>query len=217
MFDQDGVLQFDSTSVEQHWIEPVMDRDYFQAQRMPGRGLFISRPYRSRLIGKDVIGLSRRITRPDGGFGGVVLATIQLSYFQELFGNLKLGPGAVLTLVKTDGTLVMRAHGGRIITSGNLSGSRVFEAIKDKRSGNYVGPSDIDQTERLVSFSRVGDLPLIIAIGIPSNEILADWAFKSTLVLSASSSCGSCGAGWRRRACCSPSTSSSSGCRPPTR
>ena len=68
------------------------DRDYFQAHKArAGLGLLISRPLLSRLTGARVMVLSRRVDKPDGSFGGVVLGTLKLSYFTRLFDRLGLG------------------------------------------------------------------------------------------------------------------------------
>ncbi|GMA79061.1 hypothetical protein GCM10025880_54780 [Methylorubrum aminovorans] len=45
----------------------------------------------SRLLGVPVIVLSRRIDKPDGSFGGVVQASLRLSYFSNLVDQIALG------------------------------------------------------------------------------------------------------------------------------
>lgn len=67
------------------------DRDYFQVQRNGlVRGLYISKPYASRLRGGALtIALSRRITLPDGSFGGVVVGTLSIDYFRALLDGIE--------------------------------------------------------------------------------------------------------------------------------
>ena len=68
------------------------DRAYFQAHKAQNNlGLHISQPLVSRLLGSRMIVLSRRINKPDGTFGGVVLGTLNLSYFTRLFSQIDLG------------------------------------------------------------------------------------------------------------------------------
>jgi hypothetical protein len=53
------------------------DRDYFRAQKeRPDLGLYVGRPAVSRLTGHRMLPFSRRIDKPDGSFGGVVLGTL---------------------------------------------------------------------------------------------------------------------------------------------
>ena len=85
------------------------DRDYFQAHKArAGLGLLISRPLLSRLTGARVMVLSRRVDKPDGSFGGVVLGTLKLSYFTRLFDRLGLGSEGAINLYLRDGTRIMR-------------------------------------------------------------------------------------------------------------
>ncbi len=55
--------------------------------------MYVSRPLQSRIqSGEWSIAISRRISKPDGSFGGVVVGTLQLDYFQSLFSRLAPGP-----------------------------------------------------------------------------------------------------------------------------
>jgi hypothetical protein len=48
------------------------------------------------------------LSNPDGTFDGVVTASVQLSYFEQLFKNVTLGPDGSITLSHMDGTVLMR-------------------------------------------------------------------------------------------------------------
>jgi hypothetical protein len=71
------------------------DRDYFIYHRdTPDPGLRISQPITSRLTGRSSIILSRRITKQDGSFGGVLTAAIDSDYFSSFYGKFQLDPAA---------------------------------------------------------------------------------------------------------------------------
>ena len=59
-------------------------------------------------MGVRVIALSRRIDKPDGSFGGVVVGTLKLSYFTRLFDRLQLGRDGTINLYLRDGTRIVR-------------------------------------------------------------------------------------------------------------
>ena len=65
----------------------LTDRDYFQVhQHRPDIGLYISRPFKGRLERReDRIALSRRLAGKDGKFAGIVVGTLRLSFFRDLF------------------------------------------------------------------------------------------------------------------------------------
>ena len=59
------------------------DREYFKVHAGRGDlGLHAGRPAVSRLTGERMMNFSRRIDKPDGFFGGVVVGTIKLAYFR---------------------------------------------------------------------------------------------------------------------------------------
>ena len=58
---------------------------------MTSRGTHVGKPVRSRSTGVMVIPLSRRIDRPDGSFGGVVLVTLDLGFFGRFYDRFDVG------------------------------------------------------------------------------------------------------------------------------
>ncbi len=85
------------------------DCDYFQLHReRPDLGLYISRVVADRFTGQPELVLSRRISRPDGGFAGVVVETLETSDFQELFEHLNVGQHGLISLVETNGHIAAR-------------------------------------------------------------------------------------------------------------
>src|ERR1700710_3074916 len=106
VFDAEGRLTIDAST-----LDPVPDNrgdeEFFRVHRdRPDAGLFISRPTLHR--GAYAIVLSRRITGADGGFLGVGAGSIRFSYFPELFGRLHLGADDTITVLRRDGTVIMR-------------------------------------------------------------------------------------------------------------
>lgn len=184
VFDRNGEVVLDAAQDDPRSIKPVTDREYFQALRKNDPGLFISRPYVSRLIGVPVVGLSRRITASHGTFGGVAHATIQLSYFSGLFDKLMLGPNAVVSLIRLDGDVIVRRSSGRNAVE-NVMSSPVFKRMLGSLEGSFIATSAFDGVERLYAFSRVGDAPLILSVAISTADLYADWFAKTLLAAAA--------------------------------
>ena len=82
-------------------------------------------------LGEDAIAISRRWSRQDASFGGVVFGTLRLAYFQSLFTKMSLGKRSVMTLMHTDGTVLMRSSEGE--NSWILSGDPVQLRIREPR------------------------------------------------------------------------------------
>ena len=74
-------------------------------QSLP-RVLYVSGPFGQAEYAS--IALSRRVSHDDGTFGGVVVASLRLSYFRDLLGQLAVGPHGTISVLRNDGTVFMR-------------------------------------------------------------------------------------------------------------
>lgn len=179
VLDAEGNIVANSTSPVPQRLN-FADRDYFRVHKeQPGTGLYISRPYQSRLRqGDPSIAISRRLPGKGETFQGVVMGALRLAYFQELFGKLDLGPQGAVTLLGTDGTVIAR-HPSRSGDVGrSLSGAETFRRFMASPSGQFVGKAALDGVERLYTFRKVGDLPLILSVGVSTAEVYAAWWSK---------------------------------------
>jgi len=160
------------------------DRDYFTVQRdNPNVGLFISHPFQSRLSGGDpTIALSRRISNPDGSFGGVVILGLSLQYFRNLFEGLSLGPGGAIALTLTDGTVLMRQPFDASSIGANMKNTANFTKFSAAEHGSFVGTAAIDGIRRLYVFDKLPGLPMELNIGVAVDDVYAPWK-RRTLVI----------------------------------
>ncbi|CAO4173281.1 sensor domain-containing diguanylate cyclase [Methylorubrum aminovorans] len=159
------------------------DRGYFQIHKARADlGLHISPPVTSRLLGVPVIVLSRRIDKPDGSFGGVVQASLRLSYFSNLVDQIALGQEGGINLYLSDGTRLMRYPAGPSDVGANLAETPTFKRYLAERSDSFTGVSVRDGIERYYAFTQVGDLPLILNVSLGTREIVAEWQAKATVI-----------------------------------
>ncbi|MBV9860976.1 MAG: GGDEF domain-containing protein [Alphaproteobacteria bacterium] len=172
------------------------DRDYFRFHRdNPDPGLHISHPFQSRLERDYSFGLSLRLSNPDGSFAGIVIGTMRLALFHEMFGDISLGPHGAITLVMTDGTILMRQpfhyeDVGRNIAASHAGGDDLAHRLAVARSGLFEGTAVVDGITRLFAYSQVADYPLIVHVGFCVEDIFAGWEQKAlTLGLMALALC----------------------------
>ncbi|MGU3664566.1 diguanylate cyclase [Methylobacterium sp. A49B] len=160
-----------------------IDREYFQVHKArAGLGLYIGRPIISRLTGERMLPFSRRINKPDGTFGGVVLGSVKLSYFTRLFSQIDLGHDGAINLYLRDGTRIMRQPFAEADIGVNIAGAPTFQGFTRERSGSFVHTSVRDGVERHYRFSQVGDLPLILNVALSTAEIEAEWRAKALVI-----------------------------------
>ncbi|AWB24375.1 GGDEF domain-containing protein [Methylobacterium currus] len=160
-----------------------LDRDYFDVHRRnPDLGLYISKPYESRMSGAYTVAFSRRVNKPDGSFGGVVVATLKLSHFTQMLAKIGLGPAGTLNLVRQDGIQIVRFPYDVRDVGTDVSGAPVFQRIVKERNGRFVERARRDGVRRLFTFTQVGDWPLILSIGMSTEEIEAGWRAKALMI-----------------------------------
>ena len=159
------------------------DREYFQVHKARAvLGLYVGRPIVSRLTGERMLPFSRRINKPDGTFGGVVLGSVKLSYFTRLFSQIALGRDGAINLYLRDGTRVMRQPFVEADIGANIASATTFQGFVRQHSGSFVHTSVRDGIERHYTFTRVGDLPLILNVALSTDEVEAEWRVKAFVI-----------------------------------
>jgi diguanylate cyclase (GGDEF)-like protein len=183
VFDENGNVKFDSQASPPRQFN-VADRDYFQVQRdSRNAGLYISHPFTPKMPGKDVsIALSRRISKPDGSFGGVVVGTIRLAYFHRLFDGMNLGPGGSMALMLRDGTMLMRRPYDPKIVGINLTGTANYSRFITQPSGDFFGTASIDGVERWYAFRQIDMYPLILDVALSTRDIYVEWRRRAWII-----------------------------------
>jgi diguanylate cyclase (GGDEF)-like protein len=178
-----GYVVEDSTSLSPNSLN-LADRDYFQIHKdRADVGLYISRPYRSRLRNGDPsISVSRRLATPSGRFDGVVAGSLSLNFFKKLFQRLELGSEGAITLLRSDGRIVIRQPYNEADIDRDLSRGENFKYLSQAESGQYTARSQIDGVERLIAFRKVGNLPLILSVSLSTQEIYAAWRRKAFFI-----------------------------------
>ncbi|MGU3494308.1 diguanylate cyclase [Xanthobacteraceae bacterium A53D] len=179
-----GNIVYDSGSLVPRIVN-FADRDYFQAQKERRNRTFLSSPYESRVRqGDPSIALSRRITLPDGGFGGVVIGAIRLAYFKDLFSHVTIGRGGVISLTGFDGHLVMRVptSDGRGNVNQDVSKSPTFQRMMQGPVSYFSSRSAIDGVTRHYVYERIGSYPLVLAVAFSVDQVFRDW-FRQALAL----------------------------------
>lgn len=174
--DATGNIVYDSRSPTPKHVS-VADRDYFKVQRESDAGLYFSGPFMPRRSGGSIsIAMSRRLSRPDGSFAGVVVGTLRLNYFRKLFAGMNLGPQGSIALMRADGTLLMRRPYDERLIGQPVAGAERFERAP---SGTFYGRASIDGVWRWYAYRRIGDFPLIVDVAVSTDDIYAEWRHRA--------------------------------------
>ncbi|ABO57094.1 sensor domain-containing diguanylate cyclase [Burkholderia vietnamiensis] len=157
------------------------DRDYFTVHRDGlAQGLYISRPYASRLrSGALTIALSRRITLPDGSFGGIVVGTLSVDYFRALLDGLAVGTHGSAAIIEDNGALVSRLPYDARMVGLNLRDAQLFIEARRNREGAIVGVGVIDDVRRIYVYKHLANLPLTVDVAPAETDIYASWRHRT--------------------------------------
>nr|WP_295075979.1 ATP-binding protein [uncultured Roseateles sp.] len=143
--------------------------------------LYISKPVLGKVSNKWTIQLSRRITDPRGRLLGVVVASLNPSYFEEVFRRVDLGRMGGVTLVGQDLVIRARVIGGEAVKQGaSLPANSAFaRQALGKEEASLIGLGSIDGVERLITSRQIKNYPLYLLISVGQEEALAHWRYAT--------------------------------------
>lgn len=157
----------------------LADRDYVAWFRDHDTAdAFVSRPVQNRGTGAWTVYIVRRLNAPSGRFIGMVLAAVDLDYFEEFFKALTANAGTTVTLLRNDGTALTSypptAKIGDVLPEASpwhrivKQGPEVFE------TQGVLAPG-----KRIVSVHPLKDYPLVINVSVAEWDALAAWVRTS--------------------------------------
>jgi signal transduction histidine kinase/AmiR/NasT family two-component response regulator/HPt (histidine-containing phosphotransfer) domain-containing protein len=174
----------------------LSDREHFIVQKNSDIDtLFVSKPVLGRASGKWTIQFTRKLTDSAGKFAGVVVASVdalQLSHFYE---TIHVGKHGSIALIGLDGIVRARAPLIDGMLGRKIMASPLSHPDLVGNSGIYDATSELDGIRRLIAYQRVGNLPVVVTVGLSKAEALRplyqDLAFYliASIALSAAALC----------------------------
>lgn len=181
-----GVLSPDGwilASAFRYPMRPVdaRDRDYFiYLSSHNQRERYISRSVQSRLSGKWVIPVARRVNRPDGSLKMIVNFGIDREYFDGFYRNLQLGSSRRLLLVRRDGWVIMETPLTTGIIDRNLASTAPFLAPNRPLVSAYeTSQSSLDGAARVVGYASLAESPVVAVASMSRDQVLQPWIVRS--------------------------------------
>ena len=163
----------------------VADRDYFIALRdRPGKELFIGVPAINRINNEWTINIARRLSRPDGSFAGVALATLEPLYYEKVYAAINLSPGGTIGLFRSDGVLLARhPHAEEML--GTPVGDTPFRRyLRDSTQPAALRIiSSIDGQPRIAAGRFLSAFPVYLTVSQRESFVLAAWRRESLLLV----------------------------------
>ncbi|MBV8190708.1 MAG: diguanylate cyclase [Alphaproteobacteria bacterium] len=158
------------------------DRDYFRQHRdSADKGTVIGMPVKSRSGGQWIITVSRRFDRPDGTFGGVVLASIDASYFAQYYEQFEVGPNGAISLLSASGIVLARSVNNETSINRNLANTPLFEELRSNTGRIFYYISPFDHVRRLSYYKPSPRFPVGVLAAEAVSDVLAEWREEAIL------------------------------------
>lgn len=174
VLDSSGSLVLSSETSPRTRTDYANEAFFYTHERSRGDALFTAKMVTLSPLKQDVVVLSRRLMDRNGRFAGVAAFMLRLSRFSPLLHSLDLGEKGAVSLFATDGTLLLRAPDPENSVGRNFITSPMFWQLAAAREP-FTAVSAVDGGERLFSASQVDTLPLIVSVGLSTEEIYVGW------------------------------------------
>ncbi|MBX3661976.1 MAG: diguanylate cyclase [Burkholderiales bacterium] len=156
------------------------DREFFKAHRDGSADmLHINRPVLGRVSGTWQVPMSRRLDKPDGSFGGVVVLSVDPGYFARFYQKSDIGALGLVTLVGLDGIVRARRVGNDLSFDVDMTGSSLLNQRALQAHGQFLSLGGFDDIQRYVSYRTLSEYPLIVAVGAAQPEVLREYRRNS--------------------------------------
>ncbi len=156
------------------------ERRYFKHHRAhPGQEVHVSPVEAGLLTGKLHFRISMRIDRPQGGFAGVVLATLRPEAFATYYHQLAAGRAWLFSLIGFDDRL-LRARYPEPALDQWTQPAQVAGLVlpTDRLAGAFSGVSSVDGVMRQYSYRKLPDWPLVMIVGYTEQAVEAQAALR---------------------------------------
>lgn len=153
----------------------IADRPHFQAQQgSVSDKLVISRPVMGRVSHKWEIEFVRRLIGPDGGFGGIMVISLDPAYLSRFFQSISIGNG-VIVLATTSGVVLTRVPALEGKMTSVLPEESRLRILQGTVGGTHRAVSPIDGVDRIYSSRRIDRYPLMVAVGLAAADVFAPY------------------------------------------
>lgn len=139
------------------------EREFFKAHRDQRAHRFLSAPIVSRFNDKPIFTLGIRLQDRQGNFNGVLLASVEITYFSKFYRSLDLGPNGSVALIRRDGKTLLREPAVPGNISPDLGKDWLFtELIPKSPTGTFSTTSPFDKQPRIAAYRVSGNSQFVV-------------------------------------------------------
>jgi diguanylate cyclase (GGDEF)-like protein len=151
----------------------LSDREHFRVHREhENLGLYLSQPVVGRISRQMSIQATRRISRPDGGFGGVVVVSENPAWLTDgFYTSAALGEHGMIAVLSSRGFMLSRRAGD----APSRTGDALPHGYIDAHAASDQSADPIDHVKRIVAKREIRQYGLTVVAGLSVAEALDDY------------------------------------------
>jgi diguanylate cyclase (GGDEF)-like protein len=171
-------------NLSREWPAPrvnISDREYFRYfAEMYDTKTYIARPVLTRVSGRAVIFLSRRISGANGEFLGLVLVGLQPTYFRNIYESITALRRQNFELVRDDGSVIV-SYPHQEVLGARIARDSPWHAVASEGGGEYR-VRDATGAFQIGASRAAGRYPLYVNVTVPESAALANWEARTILI-----------------------------------
>ena len=157
-------------------LKPTVHFEIYNAHaKKDSNRLYIGKPVYDHPSARWSIPVSRRLNHPDGSFAGVVFASLNPYFFSDYYRQMVLGYDKQVALIGYDGIVRSLQHPSHSDVGQDLGPHRIFAEWQHALAGTFEETDSFDPTHRYYTYRSMTDFPLILSIGVSSEDSLANY------------------------------------------
>jgi len=171
--DAKGVLR--ASTVENFKPIDLSDRAHIRVHLTdPAHGPYISKPLLGRASGRWSLQYSRAVQSDTGALRGVVIISLDPTYFSAFHQKVDVGTRGAISLIGTEDRVVRTQRAGTVFSAGHElpADDALFRALRGARHGTYER-SDGAGGAQYIGYDSLNKYPLVLTVAFDRDEFLA--------------------------------------------
>ncbi len=173
VIDADGILAASNAGPQPTPRMDLSEHDHYRFHLTNTEDqLYIGKPMISRVSGRWLVQVTRRLSNPDKSFGGVVVASLKPDHFTAFYDKIDFGSSASISLIGSDG--IVRSSGGSaggFALGQDLGGTKLFAELRSGANSTFEAADPSSGQMRLVTLLKVAGHPLWVSVSTDLSEI----------------------------------------------
>ena len=173
LLDENGKYLVNSGDAGSIPFRDILDRHFYIYGELDAEAVFVGKAVWDDASNQWFIPISRRLEKPDGSFGGMVIVMEGVASFSALYNQLDDTSNQAVFLFGRDG-IVRNAKNNEILRPGTFlpANGPVMNNLRMKDGGQFI-MDRLYPDHYLTSYSSLLRYPLSVAVGVPESEVIA--------------------------------------------